>query len=479
MKKKLLPLALAAATGLVASTAQAVFVNPEGHGQVLLYPYYTVEGGNDTYINLVNTTNEYKAVKVRILEAMNSQEVLDFNLYLSPQDHWSAVITADTNGAGAVIRTADTSCTVPNALAATAVGVAGPSVAFRDTTYSGDSVNGLERTREGYVEIIEMGVLTDAVTDQPGVLHNAAGLPGDCSVLTTNWQPAGKWTADETTDVDVPTGGLYGYGVIINVADGTDATYDAVALDKFVDVVEDPLATTIHAAPGSILPSLAQATPIAHVLDGSAAAPAVIAATPVSGLGIDAVSTVLQSSSIMNDYVLEPTINGATDWVVTFPTKKVYVNKPAPADAPFTNVWSATTSTACEEIGIVYYDREERSVSPDPLDFSPLPPAGAATSLCHEANIISFNNSDVLSGSSRVQTDLNVIHNNGWMEVDFTGTFNTIAREIATDAGDFEGLPVIGFAVQKYVNGDVNGTGVLSNYAGSVTHKAKRSIIAP
>ena len=112
MKKKLLPLALAAATGLVASTAQAVFVNPEGHGQVLLYPYYTVEGGNDTYINLVNTTNEYKAVKVRILEAMNSQEVLDFNLYLSPQDHWSAVITADTNGAGAVIRTAGTSCTV-------------------------------------------------------------------------------------------------------------------------------------------------------------------------------------------------------------------------------------------------------------------------------------------------------------------------------------------------------------------------------
>lgn len=476
MKKKLLPLALAAATGLVASTAQAVFVNPEGHGQVLLYPYYTVEGGNDTYINLVNTTNEYKAVKVRILEAMNSQEVLDFNLYLSPQDHWSAVITADANGAGAVIRTADTSCTVPKSLAATAPGVPGPSVPFRDTTYSADSVNGLERTREGYVEIIEMGVLTDAVADQPAVLHGANNIPGDCNVLTTNWQAGGKWDVDEIDDMDVPTGGLYGYGVIINVADGTDATYDAVALDKFVDVDEDSLATSIHAEPGSILPSLAQATPIAHVLDGSAGAPAIIAAVPDSGLGIDAVSTVLQSSSIMNDFVLEPSINGATDWVVTFPTKKVYVNKVAPADAPFTNVWSTATSTACEEIGIVYYNREEQGLAPSDLDFSPKPPAGSATSLCHEANIISFNNSDVLSGTSRVQTDLTVVHENGWMEVDFTTVAN---RAVATNAGDFEGLPVIGFAVQKYVNGDVNGTGVLSNYAGSVTHKAKRSIIIP
>jgi hypothetical protein len=111
MKKKLLPVAMAAALAGGVHNANAVFVNADGLGQVLLYPFYTTEGGQDTYINLVNTTNRVKAVKVRILEAMNSQEVLDFNLYLSPNDHWSAVILA--SGAGAAIRTADTSCTVP------------------------------------------------------------------------------------------------------------------------------------------------------------------------------------------------------------------------------------------------------------------------------------------------------------------------------------------------------------------------------
>ena len=132
MKKNIISAAVAA-TLLGASAANAVFVNSEGHGQALIYPFYTVEGGHDTYINLVNTTDQAKAVKVRFVEAMNSQEVLDFNLYLSPQDHWSAVVFAD--GSGASIRTADTSCTVPGTLSAKVEGVPGTVVPFRNFTY--------------------------------------------------------------------------------------------------------------------------------------------------------------------------------------------------------------------------------------------------------------------------------------------------------------------------------------------------------
>ena len=49
---------------------------------------------------------------------------------------------------------------------------------------------------------------------------------------------------------------------------------------------------------------------------------------------------------------------------------------------------------------------------------------------------------------------------------------------LVTSSADFYGLPVIGFAVQKYVNGtlDVDGVSVLSNYAGSFEHKATRDI---
>ena len=92
--KKALTAAITLAGSLgYAGAANAVNVNPDGLGQVLLYSYYTTENGNDTLINITNTTDDAKAVKVRILEAMNSQEVLDFNLYMSPYDVWTAAIS--------------------------------------------------------------------------------------------------------------------------------------------------------------------------------------------------------------------------------------------------------------------------------------------------------------------------------------------------------------------------------------------------
>jgi len=89
---------LAGAAGL-ATTASAVNLNPDGLGQVLIYPYYTVNDGNQTLVSVVNTTNRVKAVKVRFLEGRNSKEVLDFNLYLSPFDVWAAAVyTTGTTG---------------------------------------------------------------------------------------------------------------------------------------------------------------------------------------------------------------------------------------------------------------------------------------------------------------------------------------------------------------------------------------------
>lgn len=466
MKKKILPLALAAAAGLTGiNSAQAVNVNSQGEGEVLIYPYYSVEGGQDTYISVVNTTDEYKAVKVRFLEAMNSQEVLDFNLYLSPQDHWSAVLV-DT-ASGTAIRTGDTSCTVPQSLAATAVGTAGPLVEFRNFEYQSDTVQkGLDRTREGYVEIIEMGVVTDAAMIA-AIKHTSASIPKDCSVVAAGWEAGGTFTAGPTAGVTEPTGGLYGYGVLINVAEGTNATYDAVALAAFSD-------TAVHTDPGSLSPSLTGASPEDAIIFNGTTAETYSYVT-----GIDAVSTVLMKSSIANDFVLEPTISAETSWVVTFPTKREYVN--GAVANPFTVAWDAAKAQACEPIGITYYNREEQGVVPSSSDFSPLPPGAAAISLCFEANVINFNNSDALSGSDRVKRKLDVVHDNGWMTMGFTSTaannllvpaqVGGVANPAAGVSGHTEvtGLPAVGFAVQKYVNGSVGG--VLANYAGSVTHK--------
>jgi len=96
MKKNILSLAVASSVaGLAVSAQAAMYLNPEGTGEVLLFPYYNAQNGNQTSMSIVNTNPEAKAVKVRFMEYVNSQEVLDFNLYMSAGDHFSFTIFQD------------------------------------------------------------------------------------------------------------------------------------------------------------------------------------------------------------------------------------------------------------------------------------------------------------------------------------------------------------------------------------------------
>src|SRR5438876_4722992 len=117
-KKTTLYTALAGIGALgMAGTASAVHVNPDGLGQVLIYPYYTTQTPGplqpfNSLLSVVNSTVSAKAVKVRFLEGKNSREVLDFNLYLSPRDVWAAGIVR-SSGDGAGVFTNDKSCRTP------------------------------------------------------------------------------------------------------------------------------------------------------------------------------------------------------------------------------------------------------------------------------------------------------------------------------------------------------------------------------
>ena len=96
--------------------AEAVNLAPEGLGQALIYPYYTVRNGANgfaynTLLSVVNTTGSAKAVKVRFLEGKNSKEVLDFNLFLSHDDVWTATVVNQANGAA--VQSDDNSCILP------------------------------------------------------------------------------------------------------------------------------------------------------------------------------------------------------------------------------------------------------------------------------------------------------------------------------------------------------------------------------
>jgi hypothetical protein len=276
-KRKALFTAVVASLG-VAGTAEAVFIAPNGTGQALLYPYYTVQNNGtnswNTYISVVNTTPDAKAVKVRILEGRTSAEVLDFNLFLSPNDVWTAAIIpvdgSDTS-AGMII-TADASCTAPT------FGLNG--VPFRNFQYSNQAAGlgrDLSRTREGYVEIIEMASLTGATAD---AITHVNGVPDDCDVVQTNDM------TDINADALPATGGLMGTGTLINVNNGQDAGYKADALDAFNNL-------GVVTGPGATTPALAEVVPPTSVVfnSGFSATPPAASSPPCTARTTSAART--------------------------------------------------------------------------------------------------------------------------------------------------------------------------------------------
>lgn len=446
MKMKLLSTAVAAGLGmgLMVTAAQASYINPQGTGQALLYPYYTAESGNDTYIQITNTSNVGKVVKVRFLESKNSQEVLDFNLYLSAHDVWAGAVTATADGAKLV--TQDKSCTVG------AIPAAGqPFVNYR---YLGDSDTSLARTREGHVEIIGMSDIVTGSSISTAITH-VNGVPANCSFVQTD---ANNTTANGLT---APTGGLYGYAHLVNVANGTDSVYDATAIANFSTA-------DLYTKPGNILPNLKSTDTDPTSFNGTAAV-----TTPLGAFAstADAISSLFMTRDLMNDYVVDPAIKAGTDWVVTFPTKTLYVNNGMAttttanaATPPFTVGWNTSTSTACEPISLSYYDREEQYPAGSSIQFSPPPPTSPGNALCYEANVISFNGSNVLGSPNALNLPVN--YASGWMDLQFNGTANVITTTVPST---FTGLPAMGFADIKFTNGNVGG--LLSNYSGITNHK--------
>jgi len=468
--KKSLYAAVAGLSALgVTGAAQAVSVNPDGLGQALVYPYYTVREASagapyNSLLSVVNSTSSAKAVKVRFLEGKNSREVLDFNLYLSPKDVWTAAVLPTADGAG--MFTADKSCTTPSFTSTTA---SAPQ-AFVNYAYSGSNDDGagttLDRTREGYIEIIEMGNVTGSTAT--AVTH-ASGVPA-CGSLP-----------NASADTVVGNGGLFGGITLINVAAGTDFSEDAVALDAFS-------ATPLWNPPGSILPNLANVNPKVSVVTTGTST--FITDWSASGNPADPVSAVLMHNNVYNEFVLDAATKSGTDWVVTMPTKNFYYSGTTVTKLFQRNF---TSGGACDDVQITLYDREERTVVSSTI-VSPPPPT-STDSICWEANVISFNGSNVFG--SKNLTSIPTTFQNGWAALNFNGStvaglagvhtlqggastlFSTATGATTTLATTtFNGLPVVGFAAQSFNNGalTVSGSPVLSNYGGNFVHKTTRSI---
>jgi hypothetical protein len=501
----------------IANLASAVNLNPDGLGQVLIYPYYTVnsrgaDAGNlQTLFSVVNTTAQGKAVKVRFVEGYNSREVRDFHLYLSPYDVWTANMFKLPDEPQANLITNDNSCTVPRikgAAASSAIGIlpSGASyVRFTNARYSGAFADGgptgLERTREGHFEIIEMGTVTNATEGSLSAITHVNGTPADCGQVVGAWvaaPSAGYWIVDPNTDIDPPTGGLFGSTLLVDLNDGTSAAYNADAIDGFLTGNQN-----LHGVPGDVNPSLSsvggsdpQVT--AYVFDNGSLIQATYGAAVAAGRNVDAVSALFMHDNIFNEYVLDGIASAGTDWVVTFPTKRYYVDPiivGAVAIQPFVNVFDGVSDVI---VGLFPFDREEASPGSCTGADADNPNCGVCFSPCddptfdppvlsYESQIISFQRSaDFIADptspllGSKLASNVDVRADNlsdGWMRLGLNPTSETHELSASTEGEVFSGLPATGFAVQNFVNANVT-PGTLANYSGLFKHKGSRSCAA-
>lgn len=496
MKSNVLNAAIAA--GLVAAAGMAGSVNavelsPDGLGQVLIYPYYTVSRNQQTILSVVNASNAAKAVKVRFREGYNAREVLDFNLFLSEYDVWTGTVFALTDagmpGGGAALFTVDRSCTAPDKSMWTGLlGTGRPYQVFREFAYTGVNLDSgssdLSRTREGFIELIQMADLGGSLRN--AVTHLGTSVPANCAVVQS--------IDLANTGLLAPTGGLFGTGGIVNVAQGTFYSYNADAISGFSKV-------SLFSASGE-MPTLARANTApgvatARVVDASGDEFRSDFPTAGPDQAIDAVSAVFMASALLNEYNVDERVGSNTDWVVTFPTKQFYTDpeilglRPGAAGAlpPFTYTFGQRVAgnaygdpgngdgQSCSHVAFVPYDREEgRPVGSG--GFPGAPPVQIPV-LCTSVNVISFLMRDATATESavlgsRLFTRLPPFARAGWLRMDLNPVTQPHALRASRDGDVYSGLPATGFEAVNYVNANVT-PGVMSNYSATSHHRALRS----
>ena len=484
---------------LGATNANAFELSNGGVGHNLIVPYFTAQDGNMTVLHLTNTdVKNGKAVKVRFRGAANSDDILDFQVLLSPGDVWTGAVTAGADGV-AQLTTADGTCTVPTL-------TKGVAQSF-DTRRLQGSLSAADKaagTREGYVEIFNMADIPDldvygspagksalfkAIKHVGGVAPCTASVI-DTALLETNYTEPTAAAAGFAT----PTTGLMGDWYIINVAKTTTFSGGATALTAVSaagvagrgNFVLFPQLSASVGSPDAFTADPALRTVAANVgttkvvggavdpLPANYTLPVVEAAyydlpdlstpylapanTPITAAGAatqaELLTQQLAVKSITNQYANDASITAKTDWVFSMPTRRYSVAMDYRATTPvrvFTpgilsgrDAFFYTGNTAVDagkicvnSDGQSFFDREETTKSSGAV-FSP----GSVdkTRFCGETSVLSFADAgtSVLGATVARQDTGSSAYVNGW--------------SVISTANGGAGLPILGSSFIKLTN---------------------------
>lgn len=398
-KKKLALIfgAIMLGSGMSAAHAQ---VSPDSLGQALIYPYFTALNGWNTFIHVINTSSTLTvAAKVRFRAAVDSADLLDFIVVLSPSDVWTGVIETQSGTVG--FRPTDNTCTVPN------IGKGG-FMPFNNAS------------SEGYVEVIMMGASPSTAVDSVAVnaKHDfGTGLPKNCDAVANAFASPASMSgtaAQFTTSLLAPTSNvLTGKYDLANVGLGQSGAGRATALANFA-------ATGSPYRPATGLwsqstgdwdhPTLAESGSIGIL-------------PPTTGLsGLQLVNGWLSHATVINEWVLNPNLGELSSWVVTFPTKKLTVDAFNAINALGTQTTKLLNNfSGCQTVAPLVYNREEK-----PL----ILPSPGTSQLCNEVNVVNFkngliNSSSILGSDVAVTLDTSALGSGvlaGWLQLGMPNT---------------------------------------------------------
>ena len=474
--------------------ATDVVLNEGGIGNYLFTPYFTTQKDNNTLVSIVNNDAvNGKIVKVRFRGAANSEDLLDFQVFLSPSDVWTASLKQGEDGR-TYITAPDSSCTLPaigtapaadrtfktNRLVAVYPGALGPVLTTEDQKNA--------QTREGYIEYLNMA---DVVPGSPlyGAIKHVNGVapctPSMMAVLNSTAlgvAGTGPFVQDandiSALGLSAASGGLTGTWSIFSNAQ-TKAYGDNHIAVEAVDGAGNPARGRISYAP-QLAQGITDTGAPASVVNEGTADPVLRASvnsvmwndlpdmsTPFFGTdpkaSVIALSTALSKETLNNEFVATGGAGAVpwdTDWVVSHATRRYYATLTsggsiAQGDKDFYDTTApngnlAARSTAggymlCQAGTLTGFDREEGTAG---VAFSP----SSQTPFCGEVNVLSFNRaSQALNASVTNQVFTLTVDGQpiqaGWAKL-------ALRKNGRLDA---LGAPVVGYSATSAVNTSTNG----------------------
>lgn len=503
MKKRIIALSVAAALGggfagsASAQDANYFAFNPEGVGHIALVPYFSTQSSNVTLINITNTDRvNGKVLKVRFRGASNSDDIYDFQVFLSAADMWSAEIRQGADGRSE-LATSDKSCTLPS-------NVNGSFITSRVSQQATDIP---AETREGYVEILTMADIfkdTDPDSDfralWDATKHVSGVAPCTASVLES-------LTHENASDfMTAPTTGLMANWTIINVQRVLAYSGAAASIEARNTSDED-------AAVGNLVYWDQTSTPLSQQeAEENTADPLLRGASPVvAGARYDlpdmstpylpgepsqtdprrnpffqafALSASMATTENAFEFFNLASVGAATDVALSFPTRRYFaavkygttptISRNAVSDG---NIYFRSDNSAlgsagtggksyqiCSTLGtnaVRFFDREERATVTSNIVISPGTPT--SLSLCGEVTVVGINAGATASTATFAEVARSNISNGfteGWGSIvspntgSFTVDFNSIFGSLTgTLVGlDDYGLPYLGTQFTRVSN---------------------------